>query len=150
MQTSDIEKLFKHFPLVNSHFKGVFAIDLIPRRLPKRYFFIFNKDPSTRNGSHWLTCIHLDQNKYEIFDSLGTDYEFLKPYLKFPEAEYSYNSAKFQDNESSTCGLFASYYAIHQILNIDLSMDELLREIFEINVKTNEKNVLDFFSYFLK
>lgn len=151
MQTSELEKLIKHFPLVNAHFKGVFALDRIPSRLEKRFFFIFNKDESSKNGSHWLTCVHTDKNDYEIFDSLGTtDFNYLRPYLKFPNAEYFYNSAKFQDSESSTCGLFASYYAIHRILNLDMTMEEVLREIFEINVETNENKVLNFFSYFIK
>lgn len=149
MQTTDIVNLFDRFPLIKSHFKGVFPVDLIPSKLPQKFFIIFNKDPSTLSGSHWICLLRFDLNNYEIFDSLGTDLNYLKQYLHFPDANYFYNTQPFQDHESSTCGLFASFFAIHRLMNLDLDYHEVLSEIFQINPKSNEKKVLEFFAYFI-
>lgn len=149
MQTTDLYNLFDHFPLIKSHFKGVYPLDKIPRTLPQKFFIIFNRDPSTQSGSHWLCLLRFDLETFEIFDSLGTDFNFLKPHLKFQNAQYVYNTQAFQDTETSSCGLFAAYFAVHRLMNLDEDYQELLAEIFEINPKLNEKEVLNFFAYFI-
>jgi len=149
MQTTDILNLFNHFPLIKSHFKGVHPIDLIPHKIPQKFFIIFNKDLSTQSGSHWICLLRSDDENYEIFDSLGTDVDYIKPFLHFPNANYIYNTEAFQDHETSSCGLFAAFFAIHRLMNLDLDYHEVLSEIFERNTKTNEKKVLKFFAYFI-
>ena len=149
MQTSDIVNVVKKFPLIEEHFVGVFPLDKIPSSIENKSCLIFNKDTSDSGGSHWLCLIRTFNNNYEIFDSLGCQLSVIKPHLKFKKAVYFYNTNAFQELTSSTCGLFALYYLIHRMMNLQLSYRDLLSEIFCENKQKNENEVMDFFMYFV-
>lgn len=149
MQTSDIVKVVHKFPAVANCFLGCFAIDKIPDKMPERSCIVFNKDASHLTGSHWLTLVHNSDNNYEIFDSLGTKFQELHPYLKFPNAEFEYNTNAFQLSRTSTCGFYAIYFLVNRMMNIDMDYRTLLSDIFEVNKSENEKLVLEFFNDFV-
>lgn len=44
METSDFSKNFEHYPSVQKHFKGVFPLDVVPRKLHRRQFIIVNTE----------------------------------------------------------------------------------------------------------
>ena len=53
----------------------------------------------------------------------------------------------FQSVNSNSCGFFTLYFIIQRMHNLDLSLKELLEEIFDDkDYKINEKIVLDFCS----
>lgn len=148
MQASDIYNVIDKFPAIKDHFIGVFAIDTIPKSMCKKTCLIFNKDKSDSEGSHWLCLVRTFKNNYEIFDSLGTDFHEIKPFLHFKNAVYHFNAYDFQDIRSSSCGFFSLFFLIHRMMNLDCTYFELLSEIFDVNKTTNENEVLSFFSYF--
>lgn len=149
MQTSDILNVIDKFPIIKERFLGCVPLDKIPKSMGKKTCLIFNRDTSDSSGSHWLCLIRSSDNNYEIFDSLGCDFPPLKPFLNFKNAIYFFNSYAFQDPSSSSCGFFSLYYLVHRMMNLDCTFNELLAEIFEANKKTNEKEVMDFFLYFV-
>lgn len=149
MQTSDIVNVVKKFPAVEKCFLGCVAIDRIPGTMAERSCLIFNLDQAHLQGSHWVTLIHNSDNNYEVFDSLGTKFPVIQPYLKFPSAQYEYNTNAFQLSKSSTCGFYAIYFLVNRMMNIDMSYRDLLSDIFEINKSANEKLVLEFFNEFV-
>lgn len=149
MQTSDILNVMKNFPAVENCFSGCFPIDKIPRNIAQRSCLIFNLDPSHKTGSHWIALVRRFDNDYEIFNSLGTNFNEIQPFLKFPNAEYEFNIHAFQMSRTSTCGLYAIFFLVHRMMNIDLFFQDLLCDIFTINKSRNEKIVLEFFDEFV-
>lgn len=147
MQTSDFKIIFSCLPKVKQQFLGAYALDQIPddKHFKINHSIIFNLDKADQIGSHWLALVRLSQKDFDLFDSQGVKFENLKPFLKFKNASFNFNSEAFQMSSTNSCGLFASYFIIHRLMNLDLNMQELLSEIFESNKEDNEKKVAKFF-----
>jgi hypothetical protein len=153
MQTSDIINVIKKFPIISERFLGCFPLDKLPRKMNEQTCLIFNRDKSDSSGSHWICIIHRFNNDFEIFDSLGCNFPAIQPFLHFKKKDsknpvYFFNSYSFQDTSSSACGLFALYFLIHRMMNLDMTYNELLSEVFVENKIENEQAVIDFFLYF--
>lgn len=145
MLGSEFEDYFKKIPTILPHFVGVYSIDTFPKKLKNRTFFITNLSKSNELGTHWITIIKSEPQLIEIFDSLGTKIELLKPYLKFHKKPVViYNEGAFQLSTSASCGFFAIMFAVERCFNFDLKFKKLLAEIFSPNVEINEKLVKDF------
>ncbi|SRR6266404_464835 len=145
MLSSEFETYFQKIPQVLQSFDGTFSIDNFPKKLKYRHFFICNMSKSSEVGSHWITFIKSEKSKIEIFDSLGTKIDSLKPYLKFNgNPEYIFNDAPFQLSTSTTCGYFAIMFIIERCFNFDLKYKLLLAEIFSSDLEINEKTVVEF------
>lgn len=146
MQTSEFQIFVDKFPCLKSHFLGVYSLDSIPKKMKSKTFLIFNDQTSTMPGRHWLGLVHTKGNQYNIFDSYGVKIDSIKPYLKFKNPQFKYNIGKFQSSETSTCGLFALYFCINNLLNNYDDFSELLSSIFKIKVEENEALVFSFFN----
>lgn len=145
MQTSDFNVFVDKFPFLKDHFLGVFALNTIPTRMKAKSCLIFNLDKSNEEGSHWLALIHTKKNYYELFDSLGVKIEQIRPFLKFSKPILLYNTGVFQSSSTSTCGLYSLYYIVHRMMNINEDYEEMLQEMFSINIIENEQKVFSFF-----
>jgi hypothetical protein len=85
------------------------------------------------------------QKTIEIFDSLGTKIDILKPLLTFKgNPTILFNDCAFQSLTSNTCGYFAITFLIERSFNLDLKYKEVLAETFNIDSEINEKTVVDF------
>lgn len=149
MQSSEFDNLFKRYPCIYKHFKGVCSIDTIPK-LKLHEFVIFNEDFSYGKGTHWLTLCNSKKTVLECFDSLGLDLkkqELLRHYLKVdkPIVYVKFNETEFQPKDSSNCGLYAAYFAINRLLNLDLSLNKFFEFYFSLDAEVNEGKVLNFF-----
>jgi hypothetical protein len=86
----------------------------------------------------------------ECFDSLGvteTKLNNLKTFCKFKGIQkLEFNETAFQSDNSESCGLFVLYFIFHRMFNLDLSFDEILEEIFNIDKTINEQNIKIFCS----
>ena len=83
MLNIEFEDYFQKCPAVLPHFLGVYSINTFPKKLKTKTFFITNMSKSHDLGSHWVSIVKSSPNVVEIFDSLGTKYDILKPYLNF-------------------------------------------------------------------
>ena len=151
MQASEFNQYFDHFPFLKKHFVGIFAIDTLPKSLKFRKFCICNTDVSSGSGKHWFSLLRNSKTSVECFDSLGINAEkklLLEKYCNFTGiSELIYNETQFQDDESTTCGLFVLYFIFERMHNLDMSFHELLQEIFESeNTLLNEEKVTQFCS----
>lgn len=146
MLNSDIEHYFQQMPCLEKHFMGVYSIDNFPKKIKLRSFFVSNRSKSSEPGTHWISIVRSEPKTIEIFDSLGTKIDYLRPYLKFSNnPNILYNNAAFQTSTSSTCGLFAVMFLIERSFNFDLKYNALLAEIFDTSPEINEQIVVDFF-----
>lgn len=55
-----------------------------------------------------------------------------------------FNETQFQDGSSESCGKFVLYFAIERMHNLDLSLEEILEEIFSTDCLQNETKVKEF------
>jgi hypothetical protein len=148
MQGFEIVEYFDKLPYLKKHFEGIFSINTLPKKVKKDSFLICNTDKSSGLGKHWICFLRTSQNYVECFDSLGVNEEkkkLLSDYCKFQNIfKIKYNENQFQDNNSSTCGLFVIYFIIQRFHNLDLNFDELLEDIFEVRTEENEQIVTKF------
>ena len=146
MQGFEFLEFFDYFPFLKKHFKGVFAIDTLPKKLKYREFCICNTDSSEGTGIHWFCLLRNSKKSVECFDSLGISTEkknILISQCKFYGIdELEFNETQFQKNDSDTCGHFVIYFLFERMHNLDLSFDTLLSEIFESeDTNLNENRV---------
>ena len=145
MLNSEILDYFEKIPCLKNNFLGVFSIDNFPQKLNERCCFISNTSKSNEIGSHWISFIKSEKKTIEIFDSLGTKIEYLRPFLKFKgNPTILYNDCAFQSVTSNTCGYFAITFLIERSFNLDLKFQEVLAEVFNKNSEVNEKIVVNF------
>ena len=145
MLNTEFQEYFEKIPAILPSYLGCFSVDNFPRKLPTRSFFVTNLSKSTQMGTHWISIVKSEPNLVEIFDSLGTRYHQLKPYLKFyknPNLEY--NNCAFQLDNSTTCGLFAITFLVERCMNFDLKYKEVLACTFTEDKNTNEEIVKEF------
>jgi len=145
MLSSEFADYFHKIPIIGERFLGCYSIDSFPSKLSNRQFFIANLSKQSQLGSHWITIIKSEPQRIEIFDSLGTQINILKPYLKFRgKPKIYYNEGPFQLKTSTTCGFFAIYFAVERCFNLDLKYKEFLAETFSSSLEENELNVVNF------
>ena len=150
MQGSELITYLNKFENLKNHFDGIYAINTLPKTIKLRHFCICNTDQSSGLGEHWFCFLRNSISSIECFDSLGINEEkkqILIENCKFRNIkEIEFNETQFQSNSSNSCGLFAIYFLIERMHNLDLTFDELLEEIFEPeNVNANEQKVLQFY-----
>jgi hypothetical protein len=95
---------------------GVFAKDELAE-LPKTYpsCFVFNTDPSTQSGEHWIASFRIDKHLGYYFDSFG-----ISPALR-PDIgsvlmtcdTWKYNRKSFQSLHTTTCGQYCCFFLLH-------------------------------------
>lgn len=113
MNTFELEKLLK--PLrKNNHrpFKGVFALDLLPKTIHGAFSLVFNVDPSYKEGIHWQIVSGHGQT-LEHFCSFGS--EPLPEVIEFAKrCNYKrivYSKVKIQGSTEITCGGYCVFVA---------------------------------------
>lgn len=104
---------------------GVFAVDEIPEIYPSikdldQWGFIYNTDPSTEEGKHWIAVFFSNNSKdLSIYDSLADPIQKrvikdLKDAIEKLDLPYlvklKYNAVRDQRANSVSCGLFAMKY----------------------------------------
>lgn len=151
LRTSDFQQYFAKVPELADHWVGVRPINKIPKKLGTKKFVIVNLSESSQPGSHWVVISRIHKHSLEIFNSLGFEnLNAVKPYLTFPfRAELTYNNSPLQASDTSTCGLYCIYYAIHRFLNLDLNFEDFLEETFKKDVNKNELKVTLFCTHLL-
>lgn len=145
MQTSDFAPYFDKESIISKHFLGVFSFDQIPKKIPKKSFFVLNLDPSYLKGSHWIAVSRLVTTEIEIFDSLAKDISNLLPAFKhLKTVDIVHNTDPVQSPHSKLCGKFVVTFLIERMLNQDFEMQELINTIFSNNLEYNDIIVTEF------
>ena len=100
MNTDEINRKLRH---VNG-FVGVFPKNQLPviRSCPAS--FVFNTDPASEPGKHWIAVLILEE-QIEYFDATGR-YPVITSYLKKHEKPVLFNHCRVQSPYSIACGLF--------------------------------------------
>ncbi len=76
---------------------------------------------------------------------MGSKIGLITENLKFNQKlSIKYNETPFQSADSNSCVLFAIYFAVERMFNLDLPFHTLLEEIFENKQENNENTVKQF------
>lgn len=106
-----------------THFKGVFCSDQI-NEVPSQNNFgvIFNYDPHTKDGSHWVAC-RKEGHEASWFDSYGKEPDaddlILSDKTKFKTWLYSIastvhvNKVDVQHLSTDVCGQYSCWFLLH-------------------------------------
>ena len=151
MEGSEFQVYFEKLNFLMDRFLGVVSVDTMPTRMPVRSFFVTNLSKASELGTHWLAVVKPSKGNLEIFDSLSFRPNLVLPYLKFREKlSFEYNETQVQSNDSVLCGKFVITFCVERMLNLDLSFQMLLNDIFDLNKENNDKIVTDFCDNLLK
>ena len=90
----------------------------------------------------------------EVFDSLGVDLtkrKFLDENIHLRGIkDIEFNTNQFQKDNTDTCGKFTVYFVVNRLYNLDHSFREILEQLFDENLDTNEERVEAFYQDLLK
>jgi hypothetical protein len=127
------------------NFLGVFAIDMLPKKIRKDESGIINFQPSNCYGSHWVCYINKPYLRNILyFDSFGiSPPEKIKKYLLSSGKNIAWNSTQLQMNSSVLCG----HYCIYMIINVNRGKDfyDILYSFKQIPCRLNEKTTISIF-----
>lgn len=145
MEGSEFQIYFQRIPVILPHFLGVFSVNTMPRRMPIPSFFVTNLSKAEDAGTHWVAVTKPRKGHLEIFDSLGFRSDLILPFLNVREKnKLEFNVTQVQSNDSILCGKFVITYCVERMMNLDLSLEMLLDDVFQINKESNDKIVTDF------
>ena len=71
MNTEQIEKILKGDAYAKQIFKRVYPRDKIPTVVKYPSAYVFNSDPSSKPGEHWIALYFDKKRRGEYFDSYG-------------------------------------------------------------------------------
>ena len=115
METYQLEKALRHDGCLSAMpHSGVLAADEL-HLVTDPGAYIINTDPSHLPGQHWLALFICRTGFLEVFDSQGYHphhYPFLTDYLK--GRRFNYNSNRWQNVGTATCGQFSLLYLYHR------------------------------------
>src|SRR6185312_15555157 len=102
----DIERMMKGAP----NFKGVFAIDILPKKAEGSG--VVNYDKIGGTGTHWVCWFNDKKSKFvEAFNSMGLPPpEKMVNFLRTSRKQIQYNDIQYQPKDSINCGWYCVYY----------------------------------------
>lgn len=145
----ELKAIISEYESIQKNFLGVFSIDTLPKNIPLHHFLFCNEDLAHNHGKHWLCFVRPSKKTVECFDSLSINpekYQLLRKYCHFKNVkEIKFNQTQFQPSSSQSCGLYALYFAINRMHNLDLSFKTFLNDFFKCDHEANERKVTKFF-----
>ena len=147
LSTKQLLFFIKHNCRTKCRFVGVFSINNLPKYLTKNSCLIFNSDPTSKPGSHWLALFMNSNKEMEFFDSFGLNATFYKLTKKNLPKHYSLkcNKTQLQDLYSTKCGYFCLYYLYFKVRQY--KMEDICTDFFKNNLKQNDNLVTRFVKY---
>lgn len=125
LDTEDIDTiLFQHFANKPGHiYLGAVPSDY-PQVYPEKFtqfykmnkprYIVFNTDPMSRPGQHWVSTFISPEGHAEYFDSNGTPpNKYIKKFLDHFNS-WDYNTRRYQ-NTDGLCGVYAAYFLLQKL-----------------------------------
>ena len=129
LSTQEIDNMLK--PILKKQYIGTLPADFnkfLPKKLPRKFSFVMNTDPSNKQGKHWVSVIVDLKNdmSVEYFDSFGLSpsKKFMKEIKKLIDKlkpntylKMKINNVKHQDDRSQNCGFFSAKFLLDRLTN---------------------------------
>ena len=117
MDTNQIITILKNDILAKDVFKGVYAVDQLPKNL-EYGAYVINTDEHYKPGEHWV-AVYYDEKSKDYFDSYGI-LPIDSRIEKFCGKEFVYNNVKLQKTYSNACGFYCIYFILKRVRGIDM------------------------------
>ena len=149
LYSNQIEKILHSHLETKQCFRGVFALDQVPKTFFKfPSCFIVNTHKQNQPGEHWL-AVYIDSNmKIDFFDSFGRPPEEFKlhQYLSSISIQINYNKKQIQSVSSSFCGYYCLFFILSKVRG--MSMDKFV-SMFSENTEKNDDIINSFLEEFI-
>ena len=114
MYKSQIQSILQLDSHSKRYFKGVFAIDELPRLLPMSGYVI-NYDEHNKEGSHWV-AVFANAKTVEYFDPNGQQ-PLDKRLSDFIGPNYLFSPFALQQILGNACGFYCTYFILKRSRN---------------------------------
>ena len=113
LNTVELEALLGNDPQLK--FGGVKAYDQIPSAVTLRPCgFVFNTDPISKPGTHWISIYFDRQGSCQYFCSQGTaPFGKLRKFVEDNSHVIFFNKYSLQSLNSPYCGYYSVYHLLH-------------------------------------
>ena len=134
---------------LSQQFGGVFPSDYIPKITKYPIGFIFNNQPSTKAGMHWVAFYFPSKHESEFFDSYGLrPSNYSKNFTTFINKRHlDINEISLQSLNTAVCGDYSLFFLWSRVRGKSI---EEIDKIFTKNTINNDKFVLHFVRKYLK
>lgn len=140
--TEELEDLLGNDAHVKLLWGGVHPNNHLPDKVTYPQALVFNTDPCTEPGEHWVAVYLTPDGQGEYFDSYGVPPTGrVKRFLGQRTWNVIYNGVQLQGLLSSTCGHYCLFYLLHRCRNY--SMEDIVN-MFSSDMNENDKHVRDF------
>ena len=131
MNSKQLRWILSRDPITRKTFVDVYARDGIKLinsvAFPSAY--IFNFDPGTKPGLHWVEVYFHSNRTGEYFNSFGRPpIREIEQFLNTYAEKWQYNRLQVQELYTTTCGQFSVFYIYQKCKG--LSLDCILRKYF--------------------
>ena len=147
MNSTEIENFIETNSCLRGHFRGVFAINTLPRYVtiyPSA--FIVNTEPMPLPGEHWILIIIYSKQNAIFFDSFGRppSYYGFDGFLNRNSSHVQYINEQLQAKNSNYCGFYVLFVLIMLVCK-QFTLTEVY-SFFTSNVLYNDNFVHSFIS----
>lgn len=120
LTTLDLENFIRKYAnnKTLAAFLGVFPIDRLPEKLPRRLpvLFIVNTNPSNLPGQHWKAVFISTNREGEIFDSLAAPISLkLQRWMTRNTRRWITSKLTLQNPLAASCGGYVLYYVMTRL-----------------------------------
>ena len=143
LSSDELTQLAASDTLLNAQFQGVFPSDILPKIDKYPAGFIFNNEPSTEAGMHWLAFYFPEKGQSEFFDSYGFSPEnYTSNFTKFiKNSRRHINTKILQSMDTAVCGDYSLFYLWHRVRGKSIAK---IDNIFTENTHLNDKITVSF------
>jgi hypothetical protein len=126
LNTIQLYKILSSDNCTKRYFRGVYAIDRLPKKIIYPSFIVINTDKSNGPGMHWICIVYTrDKNAY-MYCPLGLHPAAygLDKYLQMTSIRWNYNKCQYQSFNSNICGYFVFLYLIFACRRINIRLSD--------------------------
>ena len=140
MLGNDLYQIIQRDTRLSVRFKGVYAANELPKRLPFCSIVIVNCCNRNKPGEHWIALCQESESKLEMLDSYGHEPEMYNLKNKLPNSEIIvFNTKQLQSLASEVYGHYCLYYCYFK--SHSHSMAEIVSATFSNDTKNNDQRV---------
>ena len=121
LNTRQISEILRTDYFTRKIFHGVFARNMLPKKINYPSCLVVNTDNSKGPGEHWIAFFYEKNGFCEFFDPYGLDpkfYGFLS-YIRRTSKGFGWNKIQYQPVDSRACGYYCLLYLFIRSRNLN-------------------------------